>query len=257
MQRSLRDWGGNVAAFVFVVLLNVLSNALPINDQTMPEISAKYPSLFTPAGFTFSIWGIIYLSLLLFVIWQALPAQRDNEKIAAISTYFQINCLLNGIWIVVWHYDLLALSLLVMFGILATLVLIYRALLARIDTAPLSEHLLLYVPFSLYTGWITLATIANASALQIASGWDDVFFTAVQWTLVKLAVAGAVGATVLFKFRDPVFAAVVVWATYGISVMQAATPAVAGAASALSILTAILVARELAVRIREGTLIRG
>lgn len=251
MERPVRDWGGNLAAFSFVVIMNVLSNALPINNQTMPVISAKYPSLFTPAGFTFSIWGIIYLSLLLFIIWQALPAQRSDEKIAAISTYFQINCLLNGVWILVWHYDLLAISLLVMLGILISLTLIYKTLLARIDTAPMIEHLFLYVPFSLYTGWITLATIANASALQTGSGWDDVLMTAVQWTLVKLAVAGAVGATVLFKYRDPVFAAVVVWATYGISVMQSATPAVAGAAATLSILTAILILREFATRTFE------
>jgi len=251
MQRPAHEWGGNLVAFVFVVVLNVLSNALPINGQTMPEISAKYPSLFTPAGFTFAIWGVIYTSLLLFVIWQALPAQRANRKIAAVSTYFQVNCLLNGVWIVVWHYDLLAVSLIVMLGILATLILIYRTLIAQIDTAPLTEHLLLYLPFSLYTGWITLATIANVSVLQTGNGWDDVVLTAVQWTLVKLAVAGAIGAMVLLKYRDPVFAAVVVWGTYGISVMQAATPSVAGAASTLSILTAILIAIEFASRIRQ------
>lgn len=251
MHRPTRDWGGNLVAFVFVIVLNVLSNTLPINGQSMPEISAKYPSLFTPAGFTFSIWGVIYLLLLLFVIWQALPAQRNNQKIAAVSTYFQVNCLLNGLWILAWHYDLLVISLIIMFGILLTLVLIYRSLLAKIDTAPMTEHIVLYMPFSLYTGWITLATIANASVLQTASDWDNVILTAVQWTLVKLAVAGAIGVAVLCKYRDPVFAAVVVWGTYGISAMQAATPSVAGAAATLSILTAILITFEFASRIRK------
>jgi hypothetical protein len=85
MKRTITDWGGNLGAFALVILLNVLSNALPINGQTMPEISAKYPSLFTPAGFTFSIWGVIYLSLLIFVVWQALPAQRSDSKVAAVS----------------------------------------------------------------------------------------------------------------------------------------------------------------------------
>ena len=143
MQRSLADWAGNLVAFAVVILLNVLSNALPINSQTMPEISAKYPSLFTPAGYTFSIWGVIYLMLLVFVIWQALPAQRSNEKIASTSRYFQINCLMNALWIVVWHYDLLALSFVVMLVILATLILIYRSLIASIDTAPFVEHITL------------------------------------------------------------------------------------------------------------------
>ena len=251
MERTVRDWGGNLAAFGFVILMNVLSNALPINGQTMLEISAKYPSLFTPAGFTFSIWGVIYLGLLVFVIWQALPAQQTNGKIARISNYFQLNCLMNGVWIVLWHYDLLVLSLVVMLVILTTLVLIYRSLIAEIASTPFLQHLVLYLPFSLYTGWITLATIANASALQTASGWDDVGISAVQWTLIKLAIAGAVGATLIAKYRDPVFAAVVAWAAYGISAMQSAHLPVAGAATSLSVLMMILVAMEFASRIRR------
>jgi len=242
MQRSLSDRGGNLVAVAIVMVSNVLSNALPINDQTMSEISAKYPSLFTPAGFTFSIWGVIYLALLVFAIWQALPAQRANQKVAGISRYFQINCLMNALWIVVWHYDLLALSLLVMLAILVTLILIYRELIASIDTAPFVEHLVLYMPFSLYVGWISVATIANASALQNSNGWDNVWLTAVQWTLLKLAVAGAVGATMVIKHRDIPFALVIAWAAYGISVMQSATPEVAGAATTLSLLALILVA---------------
>lgn len=249
MQRTIADWGGNLAAFAVTILLNVLSNALPINGQSMPEISAKYPSLFTPAGFTFGIWGVIYLGLLVFVIWQALPAQRGNQKVADISTLFKVNCLANALWLVVWHYDLLALSLLVMLVILFTLVQIYRRLISAIDAAPMSEHLALYMPVSLYTGWIMVATIANASALQISSGWDDIAISAVQWTLLKLAVAGAIGVTMILRYRDVPFALVVAWAAYGISVMQSATPAVSGAATTLSLLALLLVARDAALRL--------
>lgn len=251
MQRPFRDWGGNLVAFAIVILLNFLSNALPINGQTMSEISARYPSLFTPAGFTFAIWGLIYLGLLVFVIWQALPAQRSSDKVARLSTWFQINCLMNAVWIVVWHYDLVALSLLVMFVILATLILIYRTLISAIDTAPFTEHLVLYLPFSLYTGWITLATIANASVLQTSNGWDYVWLTAVQWTLLKLAVAGAIGARMVLKYRDPVFGAVIIWGAYGIFVMQSATPAVSGAALTLSLLMALLLGIEFVTRLIE------
>ena len=251
MQRPFRDWGGNLVAFAIVILLNFLSNALPINGQTMPEISAKYPSLFTPAGFTFAIWGAIYLGLLVFVIWQALPAQRSSDKVARLSTWFQVNCLMNAVWIVVWHYDLLVLSLLVMLVILATLILIYRTLIADVDTAPFTEHLVLYLPFSLYTGWITLATIANASILQTSNGWDYVWLTAVQWTLLKLALAGAIGARMVLKYRDPVFGAVVIWGAYGISAMQSATPSVSGAALTLSLLMALLVGFEFVTRLTE------
>lgn len=251
MQRPFRDWGGNLVAFAIVILLNFLSNALPINGQTMPEISARYPSLFTPAGFTFAIWGAIYLGLLVFVIWQALPAQRSSDKVARLSTWFQINCLMNAVWIVVWHYDLLVLSLLVMLVILATLILIYRTLIADIDAAPFTEHLVLYLPFSLYAGWITLATIANASILQTSNGWDYVWLTAVQWTLLKLALAGAIGARMVLRYRDPVFGAVVIWGAYGISAMQSATPSVSGAALTLSLLMALLVGFEFVTRLTE------
>ena len=251
MQRSAADWGGNLAAFALTILLNVLSNALPINGQTMPEISAKYPSLFTPAGFAFAIWGLIYLGLLVFVIWQALPAQRRDERLADISVWFKVSCVANAVWIVVWHYDLLALSFIVILIILAMLILIYRRLISEIGRATFAEHLILYAPFSLYTGWISIATIANLSAFQTGNGWDDVGLTAVQWTLVKLALAGAIGTTIVLKYRDVVFAGVVAWAAYGISVMQSATPQVAGAAVTLSLLALLLVARDAIVRLSD------
>ena len=251
MQRQLSDWGGNLAAFVLVVVLNVMSNALPINGQTMPEISAKYPSLFTPAGFTFSIWGVIYLALLLFVIYQALPSQRSNEKIAGISRLFQVNCVANASWIVAWHYDLLTISLLIMLVMLVTLILIYRALLGAVEQASITQHLLLHFPFSLYTGWITLATIANISTVQTGNGWDNIGLTAISWTLLKLALAGAIGAAVVLRYGDVVFVLVVAWAAYGISVMQSATPAVSGGALTLSLLALLLAMNEAVARLRR------
>ena len=249
MQRQFSDWGGNIVAFSIVIIVNYLSNALPINGQSMPEISAKYPSLFTPAGFTFSIWGIIYLALLVFVIYQALPSQRGNAAIAGISVLFKINCAANATWLFFWHYDLLNLSVLVMLVMLVTLALIYRSLLQELDGAPISQHLALHLPFSLYTGWITVATIANFSAAQIGNGWDNIGLTATSWTLLKLALAGAIGATVVLRYRDPVFVLVVAWGAYGISVMQSATPAVSGAATSLALLSLLLAAAEGASRL--------
>jgi len=252
VQRGRFDWGGNLAAFAFMVLLNVLSNALPINGQSMPEISANYPSLFTPAGFTFSIWGVIYLSLLVFVIFQALPAQRSSSRIVAISLYFKVNCVANALWIVAWHYDLLAISLLLMFVILATLFLIYRSLLRQIDSSTRLQHVALHLPFSLYTGWITVASIANVSVLQTHYKWDAAGLTVLQWTYVKLAIAGAIGAFAVLRLRDPVFVLVIAWAAYGISVMQSATPEISGAAMTLSLLALILAANEAVARLRRS-----
>lgn len=253
MQRAFSDWGGNLASFALVLAMNALSNALPLNNQTMPEISAKYPSLFTPAGFTFSIWGVIYLGLMLFVIYQALPSQRANEAISRISRLFQLSCIANAVWIVVWHYDLLWLSSLIMLLLLASLIGIYRQLLGEIKHAPLSQHLALHLPFSLYTSWITVATIANISVLQTAYGLDSAFMTAISWTQLKLALAGAIGATVVLRVGDAVFVLVIAWAAYGISVMQSATPAISGAATAFSLLALMLAAYEGVSRLRRRT----
>ena len=244
MIRELSDWGGNIAAFALVILVNVLSGALPINGQSMPEISAMYPSLFTPAGSTFSIWGVIYLALAAFVIYQALPAQRDSQDIANISKLFKINCVANALWLFAWHYNLLAISVLVMLVILVTLILIYKNLLDSTS--------LLRLPFSIYTGWITLATIANVSALQIDSGFDDVLLTAVNWTLLKLAVSGAIGAILAIRYRDVAFTLVVAWAAYGIYVKQSDTAAVAGAALTLCFLALLLAGVAAWPRVRRS-----
>jgi benzodiazapine receptor len=245
MARGISDWGGNLAAFILVIIVNALSNAIPLNGQSMAEISAKFPSLFTPAGFTFAIWGLIYLSLSVFVIYQALPAQRDSPTIAKIGPLFKINCLANGAWIVAWHYDFLLLSLLLMAAILVTLVGIYRSLEIVNKRASLVDRLALQLPFSLYTGWISVATIANISAVQTGMGWDNWLIDAVTWTQLKIALAGAVGAMVLLRRNDIVFMLVIVWAAYGICAKQVATPAVAGAAMTLSLLGLTLIALNL------------
>ena len=121
MRRSISDRGGIILAFIVVIAVNGLANGLPLGGQTTGEVSAKYPSLFTPSGFTFSIWGLIYFGLATFAIYQALPGQRENSSIAKISKLFVANCAANAAWIFFWHYDLLWLSLLMMVAILLTL----------------------------------------------------------------------------------------------------------------------------------------
>ncbi len=240
MQRPFSDWGGNLGAYTIVIVVNVLSNTSAIGQRTMAEISAQYPSPFTPAGFTFSIWGLIYVALLAFVVYQALPGQRGNETIAGISRLFQLNCVANASWLVAWHHDLLLFSVLLMLVLLITLVMIYLTLADRLRRASVSEYLLLQFPFSLYTAWITLATIANVSAVQTAHGWDDFGLTATSWTLLKLALAASVGATMLLRRGDVVFALVVAWGAYGISVMQSQTPTVAAAATTVAFIALLL-----------------
>ncbi len=237
--RAARDWGGIVAAFAAVIIVNAMANGIPLGGQTTGEVSAKYPTLFTPAGFTFGIWGLIYLLLAAFVLWQALPGQRNNPRIAGISTLFIANCLANAAWIFVWHYDLLWLSLLLMLAILGTLVQIYRTLEAARPLA-MTEKLLLRLPFSVYTGWITVATIANLSCVQLAMGWNDALLTPLNWTLLKLAVAGSIGATVLLRKGDTAYVLVIAWAAFGVASKQTDTPEIVGAATVLSLVGIIL-----------------
>ena len=185
MTRTVSDWCGNILAFGLTIALNAMATSIPLGGKTPPEISAQYPSLFTPAGFTFSIWGVIYLGLLLFIIYQALPGQRENALLARISVPFKINCVANAAWILAWHYDFLVLSVLIMACILATLIAIYSALDSEQPTAPRAERLLVHLPFRLYTAWICVATIANISTVQTAMNWDNLGTDAITWTLLS------------------------------------------------------------------------
>jgi hypothetical protein len=243
MERSNADRGGIIAAFILVILFNSLANALPLGGVSTGEVSARYPSLFTPAGFTFGIWGVIYLALGVFTIWQALPGQRSNAVIARISGPFIANCAANIAWLFAWHYELLWLSLLFMLVILGTLLLIYREVTAEYPQTR-AELLILRMPFSIYLGWITVATIANITCVQVGMGWESAGLSAVDWTLLKLGIAGAIGAVVIARVKDIAYILVIAWAAFGVASNQADTPAVAGAATTLAILAVLLALNE-------------
>jgi len=240
MRRPIRDWGGNIVAFAATIVVNILSNTLPINGQSMADVSARYQSLFTPAGYTFSIWGVIYLFLLFFVIYQALPTQRDNELVADIGPSFRINCLANAAWLFAFQYELLSLSLLIMTVLLGTLIRIYRRVFSERGVLAPMQYLAVGLPFSLYMAWICVATLANLSAVQVAFGWSDVGLTAIQWTILKLGIVGAIGTIMLLELRDLSFGIVVAWAACGIAVGQATTPMVSGAAAIVSLVALLL-----------------
>jgi len=238
-------------AFFVVLVINYLANAIPIGGQTTGEVSAKYPSLFTPAGFTFAIWGVIYLGLLIYVIFQALPQQRELSLLADINKWFIINCIANASWILAWQYDFLVFSILIMAIILATLIIIYRKLASFQPKTP-GIRLLVMLPFSIYIGWITVASIANISVLQTAFGWDDAGLSAIDWTLLKLSIAGAIAAIMAFRFRNVAFVLVIAWAAFGIAAKQIETPVVVGAAKALLGISLLMAAYQIFTKVKEG-----
>lgn len=235
MQRSLIERTAVVAALVLVLAVNWLANALPLGGVKTGQVSALYESYFTPASFTFSIWGVIYTGLLLYAIYQSFPGRQGEERLCYIGRLFVINCVLNSAWLFAWHYQALALSLILMLCVLATLVFAYSHLGEWGEVS-----LLVRIPFTLYLAWICVATLANVSALQTSLQLNDALFSHVHWTLGKIALAGTVGATVCLLRRDVAFVLVVAWAAYGIAGKQVGVPEVHGAALAVSILGLML-----------------
>jgi len=232
-----------VLAFLGMLTVNALANILPINGQQTGEISDRFPSLFTPAGYVFSIWGLIYLLLTAFVVFQALPGQRDNDNLRSIRDIFVVNAIANSAWIFAWHFEQIEISLGVMLVILGTLIAIYQMLdIGRADVS-LAERLTTHLAFSVYLGWITVATVANVSVTLIDNGFDGGEL-APFLTAVTIAVATSIGLAALLIRSDIAFAAVLVWAFVGIAVQQSdnemVVVLVAGGAAAVITVVALL-----------------
>lgn len=243
----------NVVAFVGMVTVNVLANALPINGQTTGAISDRFPVYFVPAGYVFSIWGVIYLLLLGFTVYQALPSQRENPALRRIGYWFALGSLANTIWIFLWHYEQFALSLVAMVALLISLIVTYLRLdigRAKVTTA---VKWLVHVPFSVYLGWITVATVANATNVLYLSNWNGFGLSPETWAMIMLGVGALIASVVIFTRRDVAYTLVILWAYIGIVVKQSGTPAVAiTAAIALSIIAIMLLVALIVKRPRSG-----
>lgn len=213
----------NVLGFVLVITMNTLANTLPINGYTTGELSDRFPNLFVPAGFTFSIWGLIYLLLLAFVIYQARSWWKPEAKVDFVQTigpWFFISCLANASWILAWHYLLTPLSLVIMLLILSSLVIIYRRLRIGEPVTSSAERWLVHVPFSIYLGWITVATIANITTVLVDQGWAGGSIGEASWARIMVAAAALIGLYFLWKKRDVPYALVIIWALYGIAAIR-------------------------------------
>lgn len=232
----------NVLAFVAVIVVNFLSNTLPINGRTAEEISDSLPSYFTPAGYTFSIWGLIYLALLGFVIYQALPAQREQPFQKQIGWLFVLSSFFNVAWLFSFHYGIYFLSVILMAGLLATLITIYLRLNIGRPNSALStaDKLLVQAPFSLYLGWITVATIANFGSFFVSVNWDGFGIAGQTWSAVMIAVAVIVAGLLLVNRRNLTYAGVLVWALFGIRAAFPAEPIIANTALIAAILIIVL-----------------
>ncbi len=232
-----------IMLIIATIVVNGLANALPINGQMTGEISDRFQVYFTPAGYVFSIWGVIYLGLIAYGIFQALPRQRDNAALQAIAVPFWVSCLANIGWILLWHYEYFATTLLVMLVLLGSLVVVYRQL-NRHPRRSTAELLCVRIPFSIYIGWITVATIANLTVVMEEKGLRPFDMGAEPWALGMVVAGTVIAAAVGWIRRDIAYLLVIVWAFAGITVKQGG--AMVGIAAAVGVaVAALLIARSL------------
>jgi hypothetical protein len=214
----------NIFGFVLTIVINTISQTLPFNNQTTADIANRYPIFFLPANFTFSIWGMIYAGLLAFTVYQAFPSQRENPLMRRIGYWFFVTCLVNCAWIFMYHYDLYTLSMLPMLILLGALIAIHLTLRVGMARVSLRDHWFVHVPFSIYLGWISVATIANATyLLYVDFVWQDAASGQIA-TFVMLAIGAVLAGLMVFLRNTPVFAFVVIWAFMGIFARHNAAP---------------------------------
>ena len=209
---------------LLTIILNVLANALPFNGQGTGEISDRFSILFVPAGYVFSIWGLIYIGMILFTAYQALNSQRENSLIDKIAPAYWIANMANNVWLFLWHWEFFPLTLIAMLTILVSLISLYRQFDKTDSPLTPSEVWLVKIPFSIYLGWISVATISNISQVLFFTGWNGFGLSPEIWTVTMLAIAAALGILMLLRERDFAYAAVLIWAFIGIAAKQADNP---------------------------------
>jgi len=206
-----------VFTFIATVTANALASILPINGMDTGQISDSFPNLFAPAGITFSIWGLIYLSLAAFTVYLVL--KLDNVKPAdhwlrKTGFLFTITNVANALWILAWHYKIIELSLILMLVILVSLILIVMNI--RKQTLTTGEKIFVSIPFSIYFGWITVATVANVTTLLVDWSWTGFGLSEELWMILVVAVALVIGTITTLKNKDAAYGLVLIWAFAGI-----------------------------------------
>ena len=223
----------NIIAFVGMIVVNALANILPINNQTTGALSEKYPNLFTPAAITFAVWGVIYLLLALFILYQSglltIKTKRHVASVEKIGPWFVISCLGNIAWIFLWHYMFVGLSLVAMLVILGSLIVMQL----KVNKSHISagNRWFCQIPISVYLGWITVATVANVTAVLVNAEWGRWGMSETFWTVIMIGVAAVVALVQVWTRRDVAFGVVILWALAGIfikhmTVFHAAYPGV-------------------------------
>ena len=174
MNKAIVRQSLNVLLVLATLVVNILADALPINGLNTGAISDRFHVYFVPAGYVFAIWGLIYIGLITYGIYQALPAQRENPRLRSVDGFFALASLANIAWLFLWHYEQFVGTLAAMLVLLASLIAIYLRLGIGETQVSRSETWLVRVPFSIYLGWITVATIANVKEVLYSLKWNEI-----------------------------------------------------------------------------------
>jgi len=238
----------NLLAVVATIVVNGLANALPLNGHLTGEISDLFKVYFVPVGYVFSIWGLIYVGLIAFGVYQMLPSQRENPRLRRIGYLFSLSCLANVIWLFLWHYELFIYTIAIMIALLGLLIAIYLRLEIGRAQVAMKEKWLVDLPFSIYLGWITVATIANASDVFDYLKWSGWGIRPEVWAVIMLIAGLGIASVMSLTRGDIAYQLVIVWAFAGIAVKQTAMPVVANAAWVMSALVIIVLIIGVLVR---------
>lgn len=216
-----------VLAVIGTLIVNGLANSLPLGGVTTAQVSDQFQVYFVPAGYVFSIWGLIYLGLIAYAVYQALPSQRENPRLRRIGYPFIIGSLANIVWLFMWHYQLFPLTLVFMLILLAMLIVTFLNLGTGRAQVSQAETWAVRVPFSVYLGWITVATIANVTDLLYYWKWDGFGISGQTWALILFAAVLVIAGLMSLTRRDIAYSLVIVWALAGIAVKQSAVQSLA------------------------------
>ncbi len=242
---------GTVVTFLVTLAVNGAANALPMNGQTTAAISDRFHVFVIPAGYVFGIWGVIYLGIGAYTLYQALHA--DDPVVRRLGWLPAISNVLNAAWIPLFHYELFALTVMVMVGLLLTLVAVHRRLWSARHELTRATFWTVRVPFSIYLGWITVATVANLAQTVSALGFDGSGIPGEWIAGIVLLGVFAIAARFIWRFDDVAYGLVIVWAFVGITVKEASTPVVPWVAGAAAVgLGLVIVARALRGDLRAG-----
>lgn len=203
--------------FILMIAVNIMANSIPINGVTTGEVSSSYPNLFAPAPYTFAIWGVIYVLLAMYTIYQFVYKDTKlNDLLNKVGVLFSISSVANAMWVLAWHNFMIPLSMILMVVILVCLILISEVI--KSNNLSTCERIFIRLPFSVYFGWITVATIANATTLLVSLGWESFGIAATIWTIIVLLIGMAIGTAVVIKNSDFIYGLTLIWAYYGILV---------------------------------------